>query len=69
MKDSSKDRRRRYPSGGKFNKRKRKKKSGRGHQESSGSESDIEWQPWMSLQDSGRKKGDVSLCVCFYHGS
>ena len=46
-------------------KSKSEKKSENGHEvkQCSLSKSDVEWQPQMCLQDSGRKKGDVSLYV------
>ena len=60
MKDGCRARQRKDSSGIKWYKR---KKSENGHEvkQSSLSKSDVEWQPQMCLQDSGRKKGDVSL--------
>ena len=64
MKDGGRARQRRYSIGRKYNKRK-KKMSGRGHtvKHSNESKSDMMWQPWMCLQDSGKNKGNVSLSV------
>ena len=65
MKDTCRARRRKDSNGRKWYKSKSEKKSENGHEvkQCSLSKSDVEWQPQMCLQDSGRKKGDVSLYV------
>ena len=63
MKDGGRCGQRKDSSRRKF--KKRKKNSGSSHkvvESSSESRSDMEWQPWMCLQDSGKKKGNLKFC-------